>query len=155
MRPLRSVLYTPASNERALRKAADLPCDAVILDLEDAVAPERKAEARAAAVAAVRERGFGARTVAVRVNGLDTEWGEEDLRAVLSAAPDVVLAPKIGGAADLDPYRAALSDAPASLQLWVMVETARAVLTLGAIAERGRTARLSGLVMGLNDLAMT
>ena len=153
MIPLRSVLYAPAANTRALEKAAGLPCDAVILDLEDSVAPERKPEARAAAAAAIRGGGFGRRLVAVRVNGLETEWGPDDLRAVLAAGPDVVVAPKIATAADLDGYRAALSGAPASLHLWAMVETAGAVLNLGAIAEGGRPSRLSGLVMGLNDLA--
>lgn len=154
MTPLRSVLYVPAVNARALEKAAGLPCDAVILDLEDAVAPERKSEARAAAVAAVRERRFGARTVVVRVNALSTDWGGQDLQAVLPAGPDAVLAPKIATVEDLRAYGAAISGAPDELRLWAMVETAGALTNLAAIAGEAGRGRLCALVMGLNDLAL-
>ncbi len=107
-RPRRSALYMPASNARAVEKARQLPCDVVILDLEDAVAPETKPEARAAAVAAVKAGGFGRREVAIRVNGLATPWGADDLAAAAEAGPDAVLVPKVNSAADVAAYDAAL-----------------------------------------------
>ena len=153
MRPVRSALYLPASNARALAKARELPCDAVILDLEDAVAPEAKAAARGQAMAALRE-GFGARLAMLRVNALDSEWGRADLAAAVDAGPAAVLAPKIEDAASLRSYDAALRAAPASLQLWAMVETPPAVLNLPEIAACREGTRLAGLVVGLNDLAL-
>src|SRR6185312_185974 len=125
-RPRRSLLYMPASNTRAIEKARGLPCDGVILDLEDSVAPEAKLEARAKAVAA----GFAGREVAVRCNGLDTEWGVDDLRAIAEAGPDVVLAPKVPAAAEVHAYHRALAGAPERTRLWIMIETARGVLAL-------------------------
>src|SRR6476469_4834823 len=95
IRPRRSVLYMPGSNARAIEKARTLPVDAVILDLEDAVAPDAKAAARAQVAEAVKAGGFGGREVVIRINGLDTPWGEADLRAAAAAGPDAVLAPKI------------------------------------------------------------
>ena len=103
-RPRRSVLYMPASNPKAIAKARELACDAVILDLEDAVAPEAKADARAAAVEAVRAGGWGAREVIVRVNGLETEWGADDLAAAATSGADAVLVPKIDGPIDVRRY---------------------------------------------------
>lgn len=150
VRPRRSALYMPASNPRAVDKARELPCDVVILDLEDAVAPEAKAEAREAAVAAVTAGGFGPREVVIRVNGLDTPWGAEDLAAAALAGPDAVLAPKIGGPEDVDAYAQAL---PGGAPLWIMVETAQALFRLDAIAARARAGALSALVVGSNDLA--
>ena len=148
-RPRRSALYLPASNARALAKARELPCDVVILDLEDAVAPEAKGEARAAAAAAARE-DWGGRELVVRVNGLSTPWGEADLAAVAGAPFDAVLAPKIAGPGDLDAYAAALGGRP----LWAMVETAAALFALEPIAARARDTGLAALVVGTNDLAL-
>lgn len=150
--PPRSVLYLPASNARALAKARALPCDAVVLDLEDAVAPEEKDAARAAACAAVREGGFGRRSVVVRVNGLDTSWGADDLEAVSEAGPDAVLVPKIGGPEDVLAYANAVASAPERTRLWIMVETARAILDIAAVAA-APAPRLEALLLGPNDLA--
>jgi citrate lyase subunit beta/citryl-CoA lyase len=141
----------PASNPRAVDKARTLPCDVVILDLEDAVLPEMKAAARDAAIAAVRAGGFGRREVVVRVNALETPWGEADLAAVAGARPDAVIAPKIRGPADVAAYERRLASAPAETGLWIMVETPQAILDIAAIAAFG--GRLCGLVMGINDLA--
>lgn len=152
-RPRRSALYLPASNPKALVKARALPADVVILDLEDAVAPEAKPEARLAAVSALREGGFGAREVVVRCNGLDTPWGADDLAAVAAAGPDAVLVPKIASATDADTYHAALADAPARTALWVMIETCAVTSRLDAVAARAASTRLAAFVLGTNDLA--
>lgn len=143
----RSVLFLPASNARAIEKARTLPCDVAVLDLEDAVAPAMKAEARAAAVAAARSGGFGPR-LAVRVNGLDTPWGAADLAALRDAPVDLIVAPKVDGAATV----AALTEAVRpGVALWAMIETPRAVIDLAAIASAGGV--LAGLMLGVNDLA--
>ena len=152
-RPRRSALYLPASNAKAIAKARTLPADIVILDLEDAVAPEMKAEARAAAVAAVREGGFGDREVAIRANGLDTPWGEADLAAIAGSGADAVLVPKVSSCADVTRYDAALGAAPAAMQLWTMIETCGSIAQLDAIAAMTATTRLSLWIMGTNDLA--
>lgn len=152
-RPRRSALYLPASNLRAVAKARTLPADIVILDLEDSVAPENKVEARAAALAAVAEGGFGSRELAIRTNGLETPWGADDLAAVARSAVDAVLVPKISAPADIDHCQIALSAAPATLQLWAMIETCASIPQLDAIAAKARTTRLSLFVMGTNDLA--
>lgn len=143
-RPRRSALFMPASNPRAMEKARSLPCDVIILDLEDAVAPEAKGDARAAAVAALRAGGFGSREVVARVNGLDTEWGADDLAALRDVAVDGVLLPKVSGPEMLAEARAAV-DAP----IWAMIETCRAMLNLREIVEAGPAV----LVAGTNDLA--
>ncbi|WP_292084445.1 MULTISPECIES: CoA ester lyase [unclassified Brevundimonas] len=143
----RSVLYLPASNPRAIEKARTLPCDVAVLDLEDAVAPEMKLEARAAAVTAAREGGFGPR-LGVRINGLDTPWGADDLAALRDAPVDLIVAPKVESAATVR----ALSDGMRpGVDLWAMIETPRALVDLRDIAEAGGA--LSGLMMGVNDLA--
>jgi citrate lyase subunit beta / citryl-CoA lyase len=152
-RPRRSALYLPASNPRAIAKARELPCDVVILDLEDAVAPEAKDEARAAALAAVAEGGFGDREVAIRANGLDSEWGAADLAAIAGSGADAVLVPKISSSEDIDACQAALAAAPARMQLWAMIETCASVARLDAIAARAADTRLSLWIMGTNDLA--
>ena len=152
-RSRRSVLYMPASNAKAMEKAKTLPCDAVILDLEDAVAPDAKDAARDAAVAAVRAGGFGRREVIVRVNGLDTPWGEADLAAAVGAGPDAILVPKVGDGDDVARYGARLRDAPPTTQLWAMVETARSLFRLDSIVGAASASRLTTLVMGTNDLA--
>jgi citrate lyase subunit beta / citryl-CoA lyase len=152
-RPRRSALYLPASNAKAIAKARTLPCDMVILDLEDAVAPEMKDEARAAAVAAVNAGGFGAREVAIRANGLDTPWGAADLAAIAGTVADAVLVPKVNGPDDVQAYEDALSAAPPTMRLWTMIETCRAVGNLPAIAATAGSTRLSLWIMGTNDLA--
>ena len=146
-RPLRSALYVPGSNPRAVKKAADLPVDAVILDLEDAVAPDRKDAAREAVTAALAEGGPGGRYRMVRVNGADTPWGAADLAACAAARPDAVVVPKVDGPADLAAAARAL---PPGVAVWAMMETAAAVADAVAVA---RAPRLAGLVMGTNDLA--
>jgi len=143
----------PASNARAVEKARSLPCDVIILDLEDAVLPEAKPMARAAAVTAVRSHPFGEREVVIRVNGLSTPWGEADLAAAADAAPDGVLVPKIDGPRDIEAANRRLAGAPAHTRLWAMVETSAAVLAIGAIASAAAQSRLAALVMGINDLA--
>ena len=152
-RPRRSALYLPASNAKAIAKARTLPCDVVILDLEDAVAPDLKAEAREAAVAAVREGGFGNREVAIRANGIDTEWGAADIAAIAGSGAHAMLVPKVSGSADIDRYQAALASAPQAMQLWAMIETCASVFQLEAIAARAADTRLSLWVLGTNDLA--
>ena len=152
-RPRRSALFLPASNAKALDKARTLDADVVILDLEDAVAPEFKEEARIAAVAAVREGGFGRRELVIRANGIDTPWGREDLAAIAGAGPDAVLVPKIASPEDILQYNALISEAPVKSKLWVMIETCAAVARLDAIAACAGSTRLSALVMGTNDLA--
>lgn len=152
-RPRRSALYLPASNAKAIAKARTVPADIIVLDLEDAVAPEAKDAARAAAVDAVAEGGFGGREVAIRVNGLDTPWGAADVAAVVHSGADALLAPKVSGPDDVLRYEAAMSAAPAAMQFWAMVESCPAIARLDAIAALGRITRLSMFIMGTNDLA--
>lgn len=152
-RPRRSVLFLPASNAKALAKARDLPVDTVILDLEDAVAPELKPEARSAAIAAVREGGWGRRELVVRANGLDTPWGADDLAAIAAVGADAVLVPKVSSAVDVLAYDAALAQAPAHTRLWIMVETCALVPRLNEVAALAGSTRLAGFLMGTNDLA--
>lgn len=152
-RPRRSALYLPASNAKAIAKARTLPADIVILDLEDAVAPEAKMEARAAALAAVAEGGFGRRELAIRANAIDTPWGADDLAAIAGSGADAVLVPKISSPADIEYCQQALAGAPANMQLWAMIETCACVPQLNAIAAMAATTRLSLFVMGVNDLA--
>ena len=146
----RSALYLPASNPRAIAKARALPCDVVILDLEDAVAPDEKVDARAAAVAAAEEGAFGDRLLVVRVNGRDTPWGEQDLAAIAAAPIDAVLVPKVDGPDDVHRYAADLRQGVA---LWAMVETCRSVFALDALAAAAADTPLSAFVLGTNDLA--
>jgi citrate lyase subunit beta/citryl-CoA lyase len=150
IRPRRSALFLPASNARAIDKARTLPCDVVILDLEDAVAPEAKETARQQAVEAVRAGGFGPREVVIRVNGLDTPWGRDDLTAADESGAPVILAPKVSAADDVIAYDNALSG-PAAL--WVMIETCRALFHLDAIGATAGQTRLTAWVAGTNDLA--
>jgi citrate lyase subunit beta/citryl-CoA lyase len=153
LRPRRSVLYLPGANERALEKAKNIPADALILDLEDAVAPDAKAAARERVCAAVASGEYGARELTIRVNGLETEWHDADLRAVAAAGPAAVVVPKIGSAEDVHAVERALESggAPSSTLIWAMVETPAAMFRAQQIA--AASARLSVLVMGTNDLA--
>jgi citrate lyase subunit beta/citryl-CoA lyase len=157
IRPRRSALYMPGANARALEKAKTLPCDAVILDLEDAVAPDAKASARDQVMAAVAARGFGAREVIVRINGLDTAWWRDDLQAAAKAGPDGVLVPKVSKPADLQTVAARLVDIAAGdrIWLWAMIETPLAIINAADIAAVARDGeiRLGGFIMGTNDLA--
>jgi citrate lyase subunit beta/citryl-CoA lyase len=152
VRPRRSVLYVPASNARALEKARTLAADAIIVDLEDAVAPAVKAEARDRAVAAIAAGGFGEREVVLRVNGADTPWGADDLRAAARAGADAVLLPKVESAQQVTDAEWLLADAgaPETLRLWAMIETPRGVLAAPVIA--AATPRLACLVAGTSDL---
>jgi citrate lyase subunit beta / citryl-CoA lyase len=151
-RPRRSVLYMPGANERALGKAKGLPADALILDLEDAVAPDAKAEARDRVCAAAADGGYGHREVAIRANGIDTRWFGDDVRAIAQAAPDALLVPKVDSADDVRTIERALEEggAPDSTSIWAMLETPAAVFDAREIA--GASERLTVLVMGTNDL---
>ncbi len=134
--PLRSVLYMPSSNERALEKAKSIACDGLILDLEDAVAPDAKPAAREAACAAVASGEYGRRTVTIRVNSIGTEWHDDDLRAAAQAGPAAVVVPKVGSAAEVARLVDGLekAGAPDHTTLWAMVETPGAILDALAIA---------------------
>ncbi len=148
--PCRSALFLPASNPRAIAKAGTLPCDAVILDLEDAVAPHAKVQARAAALQAATE-GFGERRLIIRANAFDTPWGEADCAALRNAPVDAVLLPKVDSPEDLRRARALIGeDGP---PLWAMIETCRGVLALRDIVAAASVLRLGGLIAGTNDLA--
>lgn len=147
-RPRRSALYMPASNPRAIDKARSLACDVVILDLEDAVAPDAKDAARTLAVEAVKTGGFGHRELVIRVNGLDTPWGRDDLAVAATVAADAVLVPKIASAADLGEYAQRLAP---GVKLWAMIETCASLFVLDQIAGAGGP--LECLVIGGNDLA--
>jgi len=151
-RPHRSVLYLPASNERALEKAKGLPVDALILDLEDAVAPDAKASARESACAAARSGEYGGRELTIRVNALGTEWHSDDLAAVSGAGPDAIVVPKVSSAQEVRQLVGAMeaAGAPGHTRLWAMLETPRAVLHAEGIASASD--RLTVLVMGTNDL---
>ncbi len=151
-RPRRSVLYMPGANERALQKAAELDADAVILDLEDAVAPDAKDRARQLVHTAVTDGRFGTREVVIRVNGTDTAWFDDDLAAVAAAAPDAVLVPKVSTAAQVHEIETAVDGAgiAARTALWAMLETPAAVLHAESITTASD--RLTVFVMGTNDL---
>lgn len=152
LRPRRSVLYMPAANERALEKAKTLPADAIIFDLEDAVAPDAKQAARANAVAAASSLDYGHRELTIRCNGLDTRWGAEDLAAAANSGASAVVIPKVASVSTLDMVSSLLdaAGAPARMKIWAMIETPTAILDVRAIVAHPRVAVL---VMGTNDLA--
>ena len=152
LRPRRSVLYMPAANERALEKAKTLPADAIIFDLEDAVAPDAKQAARANAVAAASSPDYGRRELTIRCNGLDTRWGAEDLAAAANSGASAVVIPKVASVSTLDMVSSLLdaAGAPARMKIWAMIETPTAILDVRAIVAHPRVAVL---VMGTNDLA--
>jgi citrate lyase subunit beta/citryl-CoA lyase len=157
IRPRRSVLYMPGSNARAIAKARTLPVDCVVLDLEDSVAPDAKAMARAQVAEAVNAGGFAPREVIVRINGLDTAWWLDDVNAVVPAKPDAILVPKVSSPDQLEHVADRLVDMSADhrIRVWAMMETPLAVLNAGAIAAVARDVetRLAVFVMGTNDLA--
>lgn len=145
-RPFRSVLYIPGSKDRALEKARGLPVDAIIFDLEDAVAPDEKVNARTTLTDALTQGGYGNRMRIVRINGLDTQWGEADAKAAAVMDCDAVLLPKVESAAQVDALAALIADKP----IWAMMETPRGMLNAAEIAAHPQ---LTGFVMGTNDLA--
>ncbi len=149
---LRSVLYVPGANERALEKARELPADGLILDLEDAVAPEAKQRAREHVSGVVSSGAFRGHTVAIRVNGIGTPWHEDDLASAAATGPDAIVVPKVGSAQDVLTVEGALErlGAPDRIRLWAMLETPTAVLSSAEIAAAGE--RLTVLVLGTNDL---
>ncbi|MBM1172989.1 HpcH/HpaI aldolase/citrate lyase family protein [Microvirga arabica] len=157
IRPRCSALYMPGSNARALEKAKTLAADVVIFDLEDAVAPDVKAEAREQVCAAVQAGGYGRRELVIRINALETPWGEADLVAAVAAAPDAILVPKVSSAETLAAVGLRLRRLGAAerTRVWAMIETPLAILNAEAIASAGRDVdtRLDCLVMGTNDLA--
>ncbi|WP_040789295.1 HpcH/HpaI aldolase/citrate lyase family protein [Neomegalonema perideroedes] len=152
LRPRRSVLYMPGSRERALEKARSLKADSLILDLEDAVAPSEKIVARELVAGAVKAGGFGGREILVRINGFDTEWGEEDLVSAAKAGPDAVLLPKVETPELVREVAAKLDQlgAPEKTKIWIMMETPLGALNIAAIS--ASSPRLAGIVVGSNDL---
>jgi len=155
--PRRSMLYMPGSNARALEKAKTLPADGIILDLEDSVAPDAKEVARRQVADAVKAGNFGAREVFIRVNGVDTPWHADDLAAAAHAAPDGILVPKISNSEMLELIGRRLLDmgTPHKTRVWAMIETPLAIFNILSIAAEAKDSesRLSGFVMGTNDLA--
>lgn len=152
---LRSVLYMPGANPRAIAKARTLPIDAVVLDLEDSVAPEKKRDARAAVAAELHAGGFGERWRVVRINALASEWGADDLAALRGVPLDAILAPKVDSPDDVADLASAMRDAgiATGVALWAMIETPAAILNLAGIAAAAATSPLAAFVLGLNDLA--
>lgn len=152
LRPRRSVLYMPAANERALEKAKTIPADGLILDLEDAVAPDAKETARTNAVAAARSGEYGRREVTIRANGLDTRWGRDDITAIAGSGADAIVIPKVGSRSLVDEVSSLLdaAGAPAELTIWPMIETPTAIFDIRSIASHPR---VNVLVIGTNDLA--
>ena len=157
IRPRRSLLFMPGSNPRALEKARTLACDGVILDLEDAVAPDAKASARENIAEAVKARGFGKREVIIRINALDSPWWIDDVTMAAKMKPDGILVPKISSVADLAAIADRLSDinADMSIRVWAMIETSRAILHCEELAACSKDSemRLAGFVFGPNDIA--
>lgn len=151
-RPYRSVLYIPGSNDRALEKAKGLAVDAIIFDLEDAVAIDAKADARKLLAKTLSDGGFGQRFQIVRLNGMTTEWGPADLATIAPVGPQAVLLPKVGSAAEIEAVAAELDKHPACAEtrIWAMMETPIGILNAASIAT---APRMGGFVMGTNDLA--
>jgi len=148
----RSALYLPASNLKAIAKAQTLSCDTVILDLEDGVSPEAKELARHQAVETVRQGSLGSRNVVIRINGLDTAWGADDIGAASAVSPDAILVPKINSMADVRAYQARIGGECRS-ELWVMIETPSSILNIREIGATALETSLACMVMGTNDLA--
>lgn len=151
-RPFRSVLYIPGSKERAMDKARSLPTDAIIFDLEDAVAAEEKGNARHLLAQTLATADFGPRAKLVRINGFDTDWAEADLDVITAARPEAILLPKVNRAADIEALARRLDARPEASHttIWAMMETAEGILNAASIA---RAPRMAGFVMGTNDLA--
>lgn len=156
MRPRRSVLYIPGDNERALEKARGIQADSIIIDLEDSVAPTNKEAARAGAITAIREAGFGSREVILRVNPIETPWGMNDLHAAIAAEPDAILVPKVSQPGDIIGSAKVMkaADAHPKIRLWAMIETPLGIINSKEIAACAPDPenRLSCFVLGTNDL---
>jgi citrate lyase subunit beta/citryl-CoA lyase len=154
VRPRRSVLYMPGANERALEKAKTISADSLILDLEDSVAPDAKPQARANAAAAVKSKAYGKRELIIRINGLDTPWGVDDLKAAAEAGPDAVLVPKVARPGDIVNVARIFGamGGPEETRMWAMMETPTAIFNVREIASVHQVARLSCFVLGTNDL---
>jgi citrate lyase beta subunit len=152
VRPRRSVLYMPGANTRALEKARSLPADALIFDLEDAVAPDAKEAARTNVVLAAESKAYGKREIAIRCNGIATEWGAADIKAIATSGADAILVPKVESAAEVTHVVSLLdtAGAPPTLAVWAMMETPKGILRAEEIA--GSHPRLALFVMGTNDL---
>jgi citrate lyase subunit beta / citryl-CoA lyase len=157
IRPRRSLLFMPGSNARALEKARNLPADGLILDLEDSVAPDAKANARDQIAQAVMAKGFGKREILIRTNGLDTPWWADDVAMAGAVEPDGILVPKVSTTGDLEKIGSRLKEigAGAQVKVWAMIETARAVLDADQLAAGARDprTRLAGFVFGPNDIS--
>jgi citrate lyase subunit beta/citryl-CoA lyase len=157
IRPRRSMLYMPGSNARAIEKAKSLPVDGIIIDLEDAVAPDAKDTARAQVVEAARAGGFGHREVMIRLNAIDTPWFAHDFEAAIAARPDAILVPKISTPTHIEMIGTRLLDTHADhhVRLWAMIETPTALFNIRALAAEAEDSesRLAGFVIGTNDLA--
>ncbi len=152
-RPRRSVLYIPGSKPRALEKAKSLPADCVVFDLEDGVAPDDKITARGSVCEAIEGGGYNGREVVVRINGLETQWGIDDVLALSRVSPDAILLPKVNGASDVEKlFRQVLNDMPKNIDLWAMLETPLGILNASQIAASSQTTPLKALVFGSNDL---
>jgi citrate lyase subunit beta/citryl-CoA lyase len=157
IRPRRSMLYMPGSNARAIEKARTLPVDGIILDLEDAVAPDAKDAARRQVAEAVKAGGLGSREIFVRVNGIETPWHADDMAAMAQVGPDAILVPKVGTVQTLERIGQRLLDMKVTLKtrVWAMIETPQAIFNINALAAEAHDSetRLAGFVMGTNDLA--
>ena len=153
LRPRRSILYMPGANARALDKARSLPADGFILDMEDAVSPDAKELARQQIVEQITQGGYGSRELIIRVNGLSTPWGKEDVAAVANIGASAILFPKVESSEEVHAAVEALNEAgaPHDLPIWIMAETPRGILHIDAIA--GASERLVAIVMGTSDLA--
>ncbi|NEV79465.1 CoA ester lyase [Rhodopseudomonas sp. BR0C11] len=157
IRPRRSLLFMPGSNARALEKARLLPADGLILDLEDAVAPDAKDTARDQIATAVAAKGYGKREILVRINALDTAWWQDDIAMAAKAGPDGILVPKVSTIEDIATVSSKLAElgADPSIRVWIMIETARGVLHAEELAAQKQDAksRLEGFVFGPNDIS--
>ena len=154
-KPRRSCLYVPGANTRAIEKAVNLPSDVVILDLEDAVSPESKTDARKSACTAARENIYGIRETVIRINAIETPWGSDDLANAVAAEPSAILVPKVTSARDVKNLDALMREHKVNSQvgLWLMIETPEAILSIAEIGRTSQSTKLSAFVMGTNDLA--
>ncbi len=155
IRPRRSVLYMPGSNAKVLEKAKNLACDAIIMDLEDAVAPEMKAEAREIIANALASNGYGAREIIIRTNGIKTEYFDADLKAAVAAKPNAILVPKINSRAELVEINEKIKSLNngGEIDIWAMIETPMAIMNIFDICSAAEVTPFKALVMGTNDLA--
>lgn len=154
-RPRRSCMYVPGANSRAIENVTSLPTDTVIFDLEDAVSTESKEVARQFVCSAMQKRASNEQEIVIRINGIETPWGDEDLKSALSAQPDAILVPKVKSADDVHKYASLMQNHHASphIRLWLMIEMPEAILNIAEIGNTSQSTRMSAMVMGTNDLA--